>query len=104
MKKQKNKKAGFIVSAELLLITAILVIGLIAGLASVRDAMTAELADTAAAIDAIDHSYTYADIVTTGVPVPAEISGSLFDDTVADLNLGITASNPVPSVTDPTDL
>ena len=57
--KKTRNNAGFIVSLELLLISTILVIGLITGLAAVRDATVSELADTAEAINQIDQSYSY---------------------------------------------
>ncbi len=53
-----NDDAGFIVSAELLLIATIAVIGLIVGLTAVRDAVTSELADVAGAINNVNQSYT----------------------------------------------
>lgn len=58
----RNKKgqgqAGFVVTAELLLITVILVLGLVTGMTKLRDQSNAELSDTAAAIGAINQSYT----------------------------------------------
>ena len=45
--RKKNKKAGFVVTSELLLITTILVIGLIAGWVTVRNSVNAELEDFA---------------------------------------------------------
>ena len=57
MKRQTARKGGFIVTAELLLISTILVIGLVVGLTLVRNAVVAELEDTAEAIGAIDQSY-----------------------------------------------
>jgi hypothetical protein len=48
---------GFIISAELVMIATILVLGLIAGLACVRDAVTGELFDVADAIDSLNQSY-----------------------------------------------
>lgn len=50
---------GFIISAELVMIATILVLGLIAGLACVRDAVTGELFDVADAIDSLNQSYAY---------------------------------------------
>ena len=54
-----NDQAGFVVSTELILIATFLVIGMIVGLASVRDQVVQELADVAAAISEINQSYTY---------------------------------------------
>ena len=57
-KKVKAKKqAGFVVTAELLLITTILGLGLITGFTKVRDQVLAELSDTGSAIGAINQSY-----------------------------------------------
>lgn len=43
-------EAGLIISSELILVITILVIGLIAGMAALRDAVTMELGDTGAVI------------------------------------------------------
>ena len=52
-------EAGFVVSTELILIATILVIGLITGLVTIRDAVVTELADVADAISEVDQSYSY---------------------------------------------
>src|SRR5262245_32326405 len=54
-----NDEAGFIVSAELVLVATILVIGMITGLTSVRDAVITELADVGGDIAAVNQSYTF---------------------------------------------
>ena len=54
MKNLWNDEAGFIVSAELVLVATILVIGMITGLTSVRDAVITELADVGGAIGAVN--------------------------------------------------
>lgn len=59
MKKLWNDEAGFIVSAELVLIATILVIGMIVGLASLRDAVVTELNDVAAAIASLNQTYYF---------------------------------------------
>lgn len=59
MKKARNKKSGFIVTAELLLITTILVIGLIVGMVTLRNSMNAELEDVAEAIGDLNQSYNF---------------------------------------------
>ena len=58
LKKLWNDEAGAIVSAELVLVATILVIGVVTGLSSVRDAVVTELADVGAAIGNVDQSYT----------------------------------------------
>ncbi len=50
--------AGFVISAELILVATIVVIGLIVGLAAYRDSIVQELGDTAAAVGALNQSYS----------------------------------------------
>ena len=59
MKNFINDEAGFIVSAELVLVATILVIGMIVGLSEVQTAVVHELNDVANAIGAINQSYSY---------------------------------------------
>ena len=54
-----NDESGFIVSAELVLIATILVIGLIVGLSEVQHAVVAELNDVADAIGELNQCYFY---------------------------------------------
>ena len=63
MKKLWNDEAGFVVSAELILIATIAVIGLIVGLAAVRDGITSELSDVAGAIQDVNQSYSIDGVV-----------------------------------------
>jgi Flp pilus assembly pilin Flp len=55
-------EAGFVVSTELVLVATILVIGMVVGLATVRDAVVQELADVGAAIGSINQSYVYSEV------------------------------------------
>ena len=52
-------EAGFVVSTELVLIATIVVIGMVTGLTTVRDAVVTELADVAGAVAEIDQSYSW---------------------------------------------
>lgn len=54
---------GFVVSIELVLITTIAVIGLIAGLTAVRDAVVGELSDVGGAVQDMNQSYAINGIV-----------------------------------------
>jgi Flp pilus assembly pilin Flp len=65
-------EAGIVVSTELILIVLILVLGLIAGMASLRDAVAQELADLGEAINALDGSYEF-----TGNVYTAEDAGAV---------------------------
>jgi hypothetical protein len=95
MKKHQRKQAGFIVSAELILIATILVIGLIVGMVAIRDAATAEMHDIAEALGALDQSYTIQGILDLGTN--AEVGGTTWIDSVdteAGDQLGIDYAQP----------
>ena len=82
-KARGKKQAGFVVTAELLLITTILVLGLITGWTKVRDQTLAELSDSGAAVGAINQSYTMEGTTwfdNGGVAVVAQVSGFGFHD------------------------
>ncbi|TWT64465.1 hypothetical protein [Rubinisphaera italica] len=67
-----NDESGFIVSAELVLIATILVIGLIVGLSSIQHAVVAELNDVGDAIGSLNQSYCF-----TGFSKQKSFSGGL---------------------------
>ena len=69
-------EAGAVVSAEIVLVATILVIGMVVGLKSVRDSVVTELADIAQAIANIDQSYSYSGILGHA----AYSTGSFFND------------------------
>jgi hypothetical protein len=77
MMKLWNDEAGFIVSAELVLIATILVLGMIVGLVSVRDQVVQELGDVALAFGRFNQSYSFSAI--TGHT--SSTSGGVFEDT-----------------------
>lgn len=93
--KNKKKQGGFIVSAELVFIVTILVIGLIVGWVAVRDAVVAELGDVAEAIGAVDQSYEYVgvqDIGATGAS-RAITQGGIFIDLPDNTSPGVAPGN-----------
>lgn len=59
MKKLWNDEAGLIISAELVLVLTICVLGVIVGLSSVVVAVNEELLDTAHAIGSLNQSFGY---------------------------------------------
>ncbi|MCL4201541.1 MAG: hypothetical protein KJ000_03550 [Pirellulaceae bacterium] len=69
-------EAGAVISAEIVLVATILVIGMVVGLKSVRDSVVTELADIAQAIANIDQSYSYSGILGHA----AQTTGSYFND------------------------
>ena len=54
-----NNEAGFIISAELVLVLTIAVIGVITGLAHIQLALVQELNDVAGAIGSLDQSFSF---------------------------------------------
>ena len=74
-----NDEAGFIVSAELVLVATILVIGMIVGLVTVRNQVVQELVDIGQAIGNISQTYAYGGINKVNV---AMTDGSSYNDVV----------------------
>lgn len=73
-----KEEDGAIVSSEIVVVTVLLVLGMIVGLQSVREAVVTELADFAAAIGSINQSYSFAGI--TGHH--SSTAGSAFADSL----------------------
>ena len=63
LRKLWNDEAGFVVSAELILVATVAVIGLLVGLAAVRDGVISELSDVAGAIQDVNQSYSIDGVV-----------------------------------------
>ena len=59
MQRLWNEETGAILSAEVMLVASILVIGVVAGLSSLRDSVVTELADVAQALANVNQSYSY---------------------------------------------
>jgi Flp pilus assembly pilin Flp len=59
LKQLLDDEAGFIVSAELVLVGTIAVLSMVVGLASVSNAVNSELNDVAQAFDSANQSYRY---------------------------------------------
>lgn len=85
-----SDEAGFIVSAELVLIGTLLVIGLIVGLSEVQHAVVSELGDVGEAVGCLNQSYQYSGFSKSksfgmgGGGVAAFSRGSGFSDSVDD--------------------
>lgn len=73
-----NDDAGFIISAELVLVATIVVIGIIVGLSEVQTALVTELNDLSCAIGSLNQSYSFKGF--TGCK--AVTAGSSFQDSV----------------------
>ena len=83
-----NDEAGFVISTELVLVATLLVLAMIVGLQSVRDAVLAELADVASAIGSLNQSYSFAGV--TGHA--SSVAGSVFTDVIDFCDEADTAS------------
>jgi hypothetical protein len=66
LKRLWEDEGGAIISAEIVLVLTILVLGMIVGLVAVRDAVINELADFAVAFSSLNMSYTIAGTSMTG--------------------------------------
>jgi Flp pilus assembly pilin Flp len=62
-------EAGAIVSAEIVLVSTILVLGMITGLTSLRDGVITELADVGAAIGSVSQAYSVGPVVSHSAAV-----------------------------------
>jgi len=81
-----NDEAGFIVSAELVLVATILVIGLIVGLSEIQHAVVSELNDVADAVGSLNQSFCFSGLSAEkcGSKCGSEVSGSAFRDVQDD--------------------
>jgi hypothetical protein len=88
-------ECGVVIAAELLLIVLIVGLGLIAGLASMRDGFTQELADTGLAVNNMNQGY---DIMGTSIMGVGSTNGSTFDDNEDDNDGADPANAPPPGL------
>lgn len=72
-----NDEAGFVISAELVLVATLLVIGMIVGLTSLRNQVVQELVDVGQAIGFVSQGYSYMGVIKTNV---AQTDPSAWDD------------------------
>jgi len=77
-----NDEAGFIISAELVLVATLLVIGLIVGLSEVQHAVVSELNDVADAVGELNQAYSFSGFskCDQGNVIHAVTYGSDFED------------------------
>ncbi len=79
LKKIWNDDCGALLSAEWVFLATIMVIGLVAGMVQVRNAVTGELAEIAGAVSALDQSYGYSGL-TSGTNNCCFVAGTAVDD------------------------
>jgi len=80
LRKLFNDESGAVISAELVLVLTILVIGVIVGLSEVAVAVNTELNDISNAIGALDQSFNFTGFHGTGVKAKSDVAGSKFTD------------------------
>lgn len=80
-------EAGFIISAELVLVITIMVIGLVAGLSTMRDALLSEMMGISGALTSLNQSYRIPAVIG---PNGTAIAGSQF----VDYNTLINSAQP----------
>lgn len=80
LRKLFNDESGAVISAELVLVLTILVIGVIVGLSEVSVAVNTELNDISNAIGSLDQSYYYTMFVGNGTKDKSRVAGSKFTD------------------------
>ena len=80
--KLADDENGFVISAELVLVMTIAVLGMVVGLTAVRDSITEELNDVAHAFGAINQSYNYNGLKKSRCwgDIHAFVAGSGFND------------------------
>lgn len=84
--KLASDEQGFIISAELVLVLTIAVLGMVVGLTAVRDAVTSELNDLSNAFGAVNQTNNVSGLVKKrfGGNTHAYISGFGFNDAADD--------------------
>ena len=80
-------EAGFIISAELVLVATMLVIGMIVGLTVLRNQVVQELGDLGAALGMISQGYYYTGVQKFSSVTYAQTDGSSWDDLLDDCQL-----------------
>ena len=82
LKRVWQEEAGFIISAELVLVATIVVISMVVGLACIRNQVVQELIDVGQAIGNVSQTYAY-----TGINSPCShqwgyVSGASYTDVI----------------------
>jgi len=88
-----NDEDGTVLSAEVVLLTTILIIGIIVGAKSFRDSSVTEWADFAQAIADMDQSYNIPDATAPGGVGGGFVDARDFCDTTADNDAQTDSSN-----------
>ena len=95
MRKLFNDEAGFVVSAELVLVLTIAVLGTVVGLTAVRDSLSQELVDLSDAFGAVNQSFNVVGLSKAkAVGTHARVGGFGYNDNVDDCDCrGLTITD-----------
>ena len=93
---------GFLLSTEALLIGTITVLGLIVGLAEIRNNVVQELGDFSQAVAQPSQDYSYSSVSDTNVPSSIWTFGSVFSDSVDIQQAQAIDANGITVTTQPT--
>lgn len=98
-----SSEDGFILSTEALLIGTIAVIGLIVGLAEVRNAVVQELGDFSQAVAYLSQDYAFTTVSSTNVATQIQTSGSTYTDNPDTQQASATANGVAVTTTASTE-
>lgn len=87
-------EGAFLLSSESLLLGTVCVIGLIVGLAEVRNAVVEELGDFSDAVASLSQDYAYTSVGSTNV-ADIQTSGAAYDDDIDNQQNGNTVANGI---------
>ncbi len=88
-------ESGFLLSSEAVILGTLFVIGLVVGLAEVRNATVQELADFSQAIAWLSQDYQFTSVDSSNVAGDISTSGSQYDDSEDDQLVDTIPANGV---------
>ena len=94
-----SDEGGFLLSSEAALLGTITVLGMIVGLAEVRNNVVQELGDFSQAVAWLSQDFSFTSVEDTNVPSDIATAGSTFDDSDDDQLVTSVAANGITVVT-----
>ncbi len=83
----KNDEAGFVISAELILVSTICIIGLVVGLTEVSYGVNQELEDVGSAVGSVNQSFYYSGVTGYKGRAVGSLYGDAYDTCDSQFNL-----------------
>jgi len=96
-----RSEEGFILSTEAVLIGTITVLGMIVGLAEIRNNVVQELGDYSQAVANLNQDFTYTSVTSTNVPSNIQTAGASFSDSTDTQSAAATDANGITVTTVP---